>query len=68
MSNFKERLKKRSVSGITYAVSDKGLHILMNGFKEFIIPKQQMLIINGQLFEQEIKQKEDEDKSDTRQS
>lgn len=56
--SVKEKLKKRDVTSVQYSVSEQGLHVKINGWKEFIITRQQMMLINGKLFDQQIKDNE----------
>lgn len=53
-----ERLKRRPVTKVEYEVSADGLHVRVNGFKEFTISKETLLKVNGIVFDKEIQANE----------
>lgn len=65
MNRAKKGIKKKSITQVKYAVSPQGLHIQLNGYEEFVIPKDELMLINGKVFDNEIKEKEDEINSNT---
>lgn len=56
--SISERIKKRPVTKVEYEVSTGGLHVRVNGFKEFTITKDTLLKVNGIVFEKEIQANE----------
>jgi len=49
---MRERVVKKPVSQVQFAVSEQGAHIKINGFKEFIIKPDSVKEMYNQLFSQ----------------